>query len=260
MSNLPSFWVASLARREDRRRAAELWMDQLPRVDFYDAIDGSSASETRLPQSDVERMRAMWTKDKTVSQRNRRRKAACFKTHRDMLKAHAEDGEGAMVVVEDDMKPCEDLHTFNWLQLPADGASYLAGRLDAARVKDMAEFKVKKEASRIVAAWRATEQRVQALPADRETGPYRISSSGALYIPSPEVARDIVASFDALDRTNHVDMIYYRCPCVTHLVFPALFVSDVGVGSITDIMASQTQLCGPEYNALEAPQKVRLSE
>ena len=67
-------------------------MDQLPRVDFYDAIDGSSASETRLPQSDVERMRAMWTKDKTVSQRNRRRKAACFKTHRDMLKAHAEDG------------------------------------------------------------------------------------------------------------------------------------------------------------------------
>jgi hypothetical protein len=55
-------------------------------------------------------------------------------------------------------------------------------------------------------------------------------------------------------------MMYYRCPCVTHLVFPALFVSDVGVGSITDIMASQTQLCGPEYNALEAPQKVRLSE
>ena len=47
---------------------------------------------------------------------------------------------------------------------------------------------------------------------------------------------------------------------ITHLVFPALFVSDVGVGSITDIMASQTQLCGPEYNALEAPQKVRLSE
>ena len=47
----------------------------------------------------------------------------------------------------------------------------------------MAEFKVKKEASRIAAAWRATEQRVQALPADRETGPYRISSSGALYIP-----------------------------------------------------------------------------
>ena len=92
MSSLPSFCVASLARREDRRRAAKRWMDQLSRVGFYDAIDGSSASETRLPQSDVERMRAMWTKDKTVSQRNRRRKAACFKTHRDMLKAHAEDG------------------------------------------------------------------------------------------------------------------------------------------------------------------------
>lgn len=245
-----SFRIISLPRRTDRRDAARRWMPAgAAWIQFWDAVDGARiplSLPASLPSDMLARMRVMGSAGARV-EGNRRRKTACLASHAALLQHHGSHGVGALVVLEDDVAPAAGLDVPKLTALARriarehpDGVTYLAGRLDALRVRDMREFARSKKAAAIAATLR---EGANAL----DKAAYRVSSAGAYLVPSPEVAERLVREMLAPEALNHADMLLYACPSTKYLHFPAAFVSYPSVARKSDVIASQTQLCRPDY-------------
>lgn len=222
----------SLRERVDRRECVEtLLRPHFPDLVIFDAVD-----ITTVPSGVTSRMRVM----PRACMGARERKSACWASHIAVLQRAVTSGSFPLLVLEDDIYVPDAIVDVAFDSLPRDSICMIAGSFNAASVKDMGEFRNKRQASTLAATM---QQGINPL----QKADFRISSSAAYFVPTASVAVQLLAELHAKKTITHYDIDLFKSPLVRNLWFPSPFATYQPTATTSDVMTSQTVLFSTNY-------------
>jgi len=225
----------SLTSRTDRRDAIfDNVIPHLPQLVFFDAITPSNADDTI-----VRRMRVM----PKAKEGAREKKSACWNSHVSVLRGAIAANAFPHLIMEDDVTITASFDVAVDA-LPTDGVCFLAGKINAAKVKDFKEF----ERAGRPGAITSTMRRDCVNRLDKSV--FRISSSAAYVVPTREVAQSLLEYLENKPHITHYDIDLCECPVTTSMWYPSPFESEKETARRSDIMTSQTQFFTTEYTRM----------
>lgn len=225
----------SLTSRRDRRDEIRYQVTpHLPQLVFFDAIKPSEADDAI-----VSRMKVM----PKAKEGAREKKSACWNSHVSILRGAIAANTFPHLIMEDDITIPSSFDV-PVDALPTDGVCFLAGKINAAKVKDFKEFEKAGRAKSIA----STMTRDSANRLDKSV--FRISSSAAYVVPTRKVAQSLLAYLETKNKITHYDFDLFECPVTTSMWYPSPFHSDMETAKTSDIMPSQSQFFTTDYTRM----------
>ena len=225
----------SLTSRIDRRdHLRDEVTPHLPQLVVFDAIKPSEADDAI-----VARMKVM----PKAKEGAREKKSACWNSHVSVLRGAIAANTFPHLIMEDDITIPSSFDV-PIDALPKDGVCFLAGKINAAKVKDFKEFEKAGRAKSIA----STMARDSANRLDKSV--FRISSSAAYVVPTRKVAQSLLAYLETKNKITHYDIDLFECPVTTSMWYPSPFHSEKETAKTSDIMPSQSQFFTTDYTRM----------
>ena len=188
----------------------------------YPAVDGHT-----LDDSVCKRMVSIWT----IRPEHHRAKMGCWLSHCGLLRQIVSDGLDRVLIIEDDAEVRE-------VDIPVgvegvDGVCFFGGWATSLRVCD-----AKMPLDFLEAEPDTSESRLVSIP---EGVNYRILQSRAYYLPTHEIAGELLQWLESHRRLRAYDIMLCRYPKTRTFVYPALVTNRLGLVSSRDGVTTNRQ-------------------
>lgn len=206
----------------------------------FDAVDGSDATAP-IRNDILSRMKIMHTQRTPAIDVARRCKAAAWMSHVTVVEEAVRQDAFPHLILEDDVEVVDRVDFDRiFVELPTTSITFLTGLINDPCMGKCDQFTRKRKADAIAARFDGGVHAV-----DKHT--FRITSTSAYFIPSGNVARQLLLELSAISAISHIDRDIFNASCTTHMLFPSPFRSCIALATTTDIIPSQTQLFTDRY-------------
>ena len=181
----------------------------------FSAVDGCSLSDL-----ECDKMISMWS----IRPEHHRAKMGCYLSHCGVLRQIVTEQLDRVLIIEDDAVVRDAVIPEGIDKL--DGVCFFGGWATSKRVCD-----ANQPLNFLESESESSPSRIETIPSDAS---YRILQSRAYYLPTYQIAGELLTWLESHRRIRAYDIMLCRYPQTRYFVYPALVTNRVGVCSSRD--------------------------